>query len=172
MRAIQAGAIDERGLGLVEILVAIAIIAIGLVGLAIVHPVASFAVQDGNQRSTATVLAVQRLEETRGAAWAADTDCIGLSPSPTLPPVTTTSCDIRPGEVTTFPDEASVGAFPDYSRTVRILDCSSGSGCAGIVDPDVRLVTVTVRYRPMSAVGGTPMPPRGAVVLDLLVARR
>src|SRR5688572_17148749 len=70
---------NERGLTLAEILVAVAILGIGLVGLAVVVPIASYGVQEGSQLSTATFLAEQRLEQIRNAPWTGTpaNDCVG-----------------------------------------------------------------------------------------------
>jgi len=170
---------DERGLSLVEILVAVAIIAIGLVGVAVVVPVSSYGVQEGNQLSTATFLAEQRLEEIRSAPWAASpaNDCLGVSSSNAAPSSTTcsrsapTSCTSGTA-CTTYGDESAVAGFTGYSRTVRVTDCSTGSGCMGIVDAGMRLVTVTVSYRPMSGAGGTAADARKSATVDLVIARR
>ena len=113
---------NERGLSLVEILVAIAIIGIGLVGLAVVVPVASYGVQEGNQLSTATFLAEQRLEEVRNAPWAASpaNDCLGVS-SNNAPPGSTTCTRSAPTSCTggtactTYGDESAVAGFTGYS---------------------------------------------------------
>ena len=84
---------DERGLSLVEILVAVAIISIGLVGLAVVVPISNYGIQEGNQLSTSTFLAEQRLEEVRNAPWASSpaNDCLGVSPTNAAPASTTCS---------------------------------------------------------------------------------
>ena len=63
--------LDERGLTLAEILVALAVLGLGLVGLAVVIPVSSYGVQEGNQLSTAAFLAEQMVERTRAVAWTA-----------------------------------------------------------------------------------------------------
>src|SRR2546427_12100514 len=81
--------LNERGLTLAEILVAIAIIGLGLIGLAVVIPVSSYGVQEGNQLSTATFLGEQMVERARAAAWTSTpaVDCLGVStvaiPEPT-----------------------------------------------------------------------------------------
>ncbi len=142
----------EHGLTLAEILVSVAIIGIGLVGLATVVPVASYAVQEGNQLSTATFLTEQGIERVRNTGWTAApaNDCVGLSASVTSAP--TGTC--HAANVTTFPDEATVTG---YSRTTRITDCGVAPGCAvtpyAVQSTDIRLVTVTVTYRPMTGMG-------------------
>jgi len=65
----QALRLGEDGLTVVEILLAVAIIGVALGGLGIVVPVSSYAVQDGNQLSTATFLANERLEQVMVSAF-------------------------------------------------------------------------------------------------------
>lgn len=171
--------IDERGFSLVEILVAVGIIAIGLVGLAGVVSVSSYGLQEGNQLSTATFLAEQRLEEVRNAPWAASpaNDCLGVSSSDAAPTSTAcsrsapTSCTTGTA-CTTYPDEGAVPGFTGYSRTVRVTDCSAGSGCMGVVHAGMRLVTVAASYHPLSGAGGTAADARKSATVDLLIAKR
>jgi prepilin-type N-terminal cleavage/methylation domain-containing protein len=150
---------DERGLTLAEILVATAIIAIGLVGLAAVVPVSTYGLQEGNQLSTATFLAEQGIERARSAAWTAAPaqDCLGVSANPNAPPTgrTRVSGLCTGANITTFPDEAAVTGFPGYSRTTRITDCTGGCGDAPhtVTSATMRMVTVTVTYRPLTGTG-------------------
>ena len=91
---------------LLEVIAAIAVVALGLTAFASGIPVAALAVSEGAQLSTATFLAVARMEEVRGAQWHAG--FAGLL----------------------FPDEA---ALPDpyarYARRVRMVDCGVPPGC-------------------------------------------
>ena len=169
---------NEQGMTLAEILVATVIISVGLVGLAIVIPLSSYGVHEGNALSTATFLAEQRLEEVRNADWTAVpavTDCIGLGDA--AAPTTTTCTRAVPTSCTsgtactTYPDEADVAGYTGYSRQVRVLDCLT-VGCAGINNADMRLVRVTVSYRPISGVGGSAATAAKSAVLELLVTRR
>src|SRR5687767_13176449 len=106
---------DERGITLAEILVATVVISIGLVGLAMVIPLSSYGVHEGNALSTATFLAEQKLEEIRNAAWTstpAEKDCLGLGSaaaptSMTCKRTQPVACD-NGAACTTFPDETSV----------------------------------------------------------------
>jgi prepilin-type N-terminal cleavage/methylation domain-containing protein len=163
---------DERGLTLAEILVALLVIGVGLVGIAVVVPVSSYGVQEGNQLSTATFLAEQMIERTRSVTWTEipATDCLGLSAGDAAP--TTTTCPGTPGTVQTFSDEPSVagvaGNLP-YRRTVRIEGCTV-TACAGITHAAVRQVTVTVTYRGLSAAGQAASDK--TVRLQWLVARK
>src|SRR5688572_32005011 len=106
---------DERGLTLAEILVATVVISIGLVGLAVVIPLSSYGVHEGNAMSTATFLAEQRLEEVRNASWTttpAANDCLGVGPA--AAPTSTTCARTQPTACTsgtactTFADESAV----------------------------------------------------------------
>ena len=175
---------NERGLTLAELLVAISIVGLGLAGLAAVVPVASFGVQEGSQLSTATFLAEQRIEQARNAAWTANpaVDCLGIGTS-TTPPATTPGCtlvspNIAAGGVT-YADETNIQWGNDtragtltttpladgYTRTTRIVQCTAAT-CGITPNPcppaaancttDMRLVTVTVTYQPLSGAGGAP----------------
>jgi len=161
--------LDERGITVAEVLIAAAILGLGLVALMGVVPVASYAIQDGNQTSTATFLAQQRLEQVRNASWTAAGDCVGLSAGASAPaPSPAGSC----GAAVTFPDEAAVPGYPQYARTVRINECEAAhqSKCGNIMNAAMRLVRVTVSYRPISAAGGSNA--NTSVTLEWLVAQR
>jgi Tfp pilus assembly protein PilV len=193
--ALRVAAADQAGMSLAEILIACVIIGIGLVGLLSAVPTASYGIQEGRQLSTATFLANQRLEQVRNAAWtstpvsspplASDgNDCLGVSPSATAPPTSPygggPSCN--GAAVTTFADEPAIAApYADYSRTVRITDCSAGGGCGATVYacPDLapapsclREVTVTVSYRASTATGLAAQGTTKSAIVSMLVALR
>jgi len=69
-------------------------------------------------------------------------------------------------------DEGSVSGYPAYSRNVRVTDCGTGSGCAGVVNANMRLVRVTVTYTPMSGAGGQGTGTGKSAVLEMIVAKR
>jgi len=160
---------DERGLTLVEILIALVVISVGLVGIAIVVPVSSEAIQQGGQLSRATFLAEQTLEQARLATWtsAPSVDCLGVSGGDTPPAPTGAGC--HGATVSRFPDETSVGGDPAYRRILRVVDCSA-TPCAGVTDAALRLVTVVVTYR-TPGVAGQPTSDK-AVTLEWLVTQR
>jgi prepilin-type N-terminal cleavage/methylation domain-containing protein len=84
--------IDQRGMTLAEVIIAVAIIGVGLVALSSAIPLGAYGVQEGNQLSTATFLANQRMEQVRNALWpdrASGKDRLGLSASSTAAPVGT-----------------------------------------------------------------------------------
>jgi prepilin-type N-terminal cleavage/methylation domain-containing protein len=173
---------DERGLSLVEVLAAIALVGIGLTGLFAVVPISTYGIQEGSQLSTATFLAEQRLEEVRSAMWQASVpahDCIGVGAvsaptSNSCTRATPTLCTSG-APCVTYPDETSVPGYPGYRRTVRVIDCAGAPGCGTaphtVTDANLRLVTVSVGYRPMSGVGA-PSTGTKSVDLHLLVAKR
>jgi hypothetical protein len=174
-RGVFPWSLDQSGLGLVEILIAIAIVGVGLVGLFVVVPVSSHGMQEGGQLTTATFLAEQRVEQVRNARWSEipDIDCVGLGPAaaPTVP--AGKSCSMGAVTLTagsvTFADEASVTGYTGYSRTVRIQDCGV-TACAGLTNADMRQVTVEVAYTPLTAQGVATSTK--AVTVRLLVSRR
>ena len=156
----------ECGMTLAEVLVAVAIIAIGLLALLSTIPLASYATQEGSQTSTATFLANQRLEQVRNAQWSLTpvVDNLGISASSTAAPLS--------GTTTTFADESPMAApYAAYTRQVRITDCGTGGGCTGITNSGMRLATVTVSYTPLSATGTAGTASR-SVVVSMVIAKR
>ncbi|MBI2202415.1 MAG: type II secretion system protein [Candidatus Rokubacteria bacterium] len=176
---------DERGITLAEILVATVVISIGLVGLAVVIPLSSYGVHEGNALSTATFLAEQRLEEVRNAAWTTTpsaNDCLGTSTGDAAPSSSGCARTLSPAQATvpnctngtactTFSDESAVTGFGSYGRKVRVTDCGT-TACAGITDANMRLVQVTVTYRPMSGTGAISTTGGKSAVLEMIVSRR
>jgi len=163
--------VDQRGMTLAEVLVAVVIIMIALLALLSGIPISSYGIQEGNQLTTATFLANQRLEQVKAATWTAcpDLDTIGLSASATAAPVA--------GAVTTFPDENPVAApYTQYTRQVRITeltapqpDCATANanGVSGL-----RQVTVTVTYQPMTGVGVAATGSTKSAIVTMWVAQR
>ena len=169
--------VDERGMTVVEILVAVAIIGVGLVALSAAIPLAAYGIQEGNQLSTATFLANQRLEQSRNATWQA------AQPAPAVPALAAvdklgvsspdTAAPVGDGGVITFPDETPIGApYAGYTRTVRIRSCDVGLGCGTIIHADLRQVTVTVSYRPMTGIGVAPAGTTKSAVVTMYIAKR
>jgi prepilin-type N-terminal cleavage/methylation domain-containing protein len=159
---------DQRGMTLAEVLVAVAIIGIGLAALAATVPLSSYGIQEGNQLSTATFLANARLEQVKNASWSeaptpTGVDNVGTSASASAAP--------QSAAVTTFPDESPVAApYTQYTRTVRIFPCTAAGITCGVVDANLRQVVVTVTYQPLTGVGqstGTK-----SAIVTMLIARR
>ena len=159
--------LDERGMTVAEILIAVAIIGVGLVALSSAIPLAAYGIQEGNQR----------LEQIRNAAWQA------ARPAPAVPAVAAvdklgvsspdTAAPVGDGGVITFPDETPIGApYAGYTRTVRIRSCDVGLGCGTIIHADLRQVTVTVSYRPMTGIGVAPAGTTKSAVVTMYIAKR
>ena len=112
------------------------------------------------------------MEEIRNAIWDGTTtpvtDCLGLSASATAAPAPSPAGSCGATTVT-FPDEATVTGFAQYARQVRITDCNV-TACGAITNPAMRLVTITVSYRPLSAAGGSNA--NTSVTLEWLVAQQ
>jgi prepilin-type N-terminal cleavage/methylation domain-containing protein len=161
----------ERGLTLVEVLVALAVIGVALAGLAVVVPVSSYSVQEGQDLSTATFLAEQVLERARAAAWSESPaiDCLGLSSGNEAPVPAGATC--HGATSTRFPDEASgIDGHPRFRRTVRVFDCASTTPCAGVMTTGMRRVEVGVAYTPLTSTGVAPSA--RTIRLEWLVARK
>src|SRR5437899_10459532 len=79
---------SEAGFTLAEVLLAAVIITIAFVTLLSVIPYSTSAVQGGNQTSTATFLANQKMEEAKNIPWTStpDNDCLGVSANATSAP--------------------------------------------------------------------------------------
>lgn len=174
---------DQRGFTVAEVMIAAVIITIAFVALATIVPISTYGVQEGNQVSTATFLADQKLEQIKNLPWTESpaNDCLGISASSTEAPKVPVGAACTMGATTvaaggTAPglaDESStaITGFAGYSRNVRITDCGSGSGCAGITDAAMRLVTVTVTYIPLTAGTGTATGPK-SVQVQMVVSQR
>jgi prepilin-type N-terminal cleavage/methylation domain-containing protein len=143
----------QSGVTLVEVLAALAVIAIGIVGVAVVVPVAILGVHEGYQASTATFLAEQAMERVRALPWSESPaiDCLGLSLGDSSPIPSSATC--RGATSTQLPDEPTgVSGHPQYRRFVRVTSCVS-EPCAEMRTTGLRRVEVTVAYRPLTAKG-------------------
>jgi prepilin-type N-terminal cleavage/methylation domain-containing protein len=168
----HTGMAGERGVTLIEIVVAVAVIAIGLVGLTVVIPVSSAGVQEGGQLSTAAFLAEQMVERARAATWSAEppVDCLGVSGGDAAPLPAEATC--HGARTSSFPDEADgVQGHEGYRRTVRVAACTTASDCAGLTGDGLRRVVVTVHYSPPGLGAGAAPSPR-VVRLEWLASRR
>ncbi len=154
----------EKGFTLAEVLVAAAIVTIGLAGVTAMLQLAVASSRDGRQRSAAIFLADERAEQVRGATWDAGGDCLGVSSSVALPPVTST-CHEAGADHVPFPDDRAGtlrAPFEEFTRTVRVQPCASLETCP-VASHDLRLITITIGHGPAE------LP---ILTLRALVARR
>jgi type II secretory pathway pseudopilin PulG len=160
----------ERGLSLVEVLLALALVATGLAGLAVVLPVSIHGLHEARQLSTATFLAEQALERARATTWTRTppTDCLGVSSGDAAPVPTGLGCG---GTLASrLPDETDgIDGAPQYRRQVRVSGCET-TACAGLSTSALRRVEVTVRYAALTS-RGVAADGR-AIRLEALVAPR
>ena len=158
---------NEGGMSIVEVVIALGIIMVGLLALIAAVPLSTGLIGQSNLKTTAAFLAQQRLERIKNAQWClacgaggAAVDALGGADSP------------GGSAVAQWPDEDyGTIAFPGaqncagsdrsggcgFRREVRITDCSIAI-CSGIATAtasvnDVRQVTVTVLFRPLTSVG-------------------
>jgi hypothetical protein len=161
------------------VLLAALIITIGFVTLLMVIPYSSAAVQSGNQMSTATFLATQKLEEAKNIPWTATpaNDCLGISATSTAAPAvpagstcTLGSAAVASGGVLPWlADQSAINGFPGYSRTVRVTNCGV-TACAGITDAGLRQVSVAVTFTPMST--SSTAAASKTVTISMVIAQR
>jgi prepilin-type N-terminal cleavage/methylation domain-containing protein len=120
----------QAGLSLIELMVALMLLGIALMGLAAAFAPGRMAIQGGDQATTATFLARRVLEDMRNRAYDKDTD------------------DLVNGAA--FPATTGYGGipnYPNYRRTITIVDSAPEAG--------TKTVTVAVFYRDNS---GTERP--------------
>jgi hypothetical protein len=138
-----SGRLGEEGLTLAEILIAIAVLTIGLLGVAGALAVSTggvtggitggqAAIERGFAASTAVMLAQEWVEEIKRRRYTASDDEL-VPTSPSAP--------------TGFADQAfgSIPGYPNHSRQARIFADQPAA--------NMKTVIVTVRYRYASATG-------------------
>ncbi|MFQ5830039.1 MAG: prepilin-type N-terminal cleavage/methylation domain-containing protein [Candidatus Methylomirabilia bacterium] len=141
----------DRGFTAIEVLIAIGVLTIALVGVAGTaaiqsggiggtFPFGQAAVTRGHYVSTATFLAQERLEQLKRLQYTLTNDEYGADPIPTG-----------------FADESPVSGYPNFSRQVRVQ--TSGN---------TKTITVTVTYSLPTATG---INQEGIVVSTLVAAR-
>lgn len=129
---------DQSGFTLAEILVAVAIILIGLVAVMQWFPLGTAGVETGRRQSTAVFLAEQKIEQIK--AWS-----LSAAAGQGFAAVTAGGgCFTAPGGPCRDDAFNSIPAYLDYSRTVIVQDGPT---------PTTRLVRVQVAYRRVTTQG-------------------
>ena len=170
-------ALDQRGFTVAELLAASVVIGIALLALLQTIPLSAYGIQEGSQQSTAVFLANERMEQVKNAQWAdVPPPYSAIPPTPAVDNVgvsaSATAAPANAAGITTFPDENPVAApYAGYTRQVRIIDCNIAPGCGGLQKPDMRQVTVTVSYTPMTGVGGPAAGATKSAVVTLIISR-
>ena len=130
-RTLRATAADQHGVTLAEVLVATALLAIGMVAVLSAMSIGLGGVESSRRVSTALFLAEQRLEQVRAFA-------------------VSNSAGQGFGNLATaaFPAEGydTIAGYGDYRRVVTVTPNAGGN-------PNLRTVTVQVFYRAATAVG-------------------
>jgi prepilin-type N-terminal cleavage/methylation domain-containing protein len=119
----------QRGVTLIELLVAMIILAIALVGLAASFPAAMYGVSIGGFQTTATLAADQCIEMARDMARS------GVA-------TVTTAALTAGGSVAAQACGSDTGFGPGFVRTVTVQDGATFGGYPATV----RIVTVTVTF--------------------------
>jgi len=107
---------QQAGVSLVELMVALLLLGVALMGLAAAFAPGRMAIQAGDQATTATFLARRVLEDMRNRAYDLDTD------------------ELVNG--TTFPSATTYGGitnYPNYRRTIAITDDAPEVGTKTVV---------------------------------------
>ena len=145
---------DESGLTLVEILVAMAIIMVGLAAVMQAFPLGTQGMDTGRRQSTADFLAEQKIEEIR--AWSLAPPPQGFDNMPICNPCNAAA----PFNQENF--NAIVG-YAGYSRTVIVQNGPT---------PNTRLVRVTLSYRRVTSAGVPTGGTVGTVSVETLIGKR
>ena len=137
---------NQRGMTLVELLVAVFIITVGLVAIGSGFQLATSGVAAGQQQTTATFLAEQRLESIKSFA-------VSTNSGQGLANVTSTN----------FPAAEAYGTIANYTTYRRTTTITSPTGTT-------KRVTVEVYWRPV-AVSSTANAERNVTVSVMLSSR-
>jgi prepilin-type N-terminal cleavage/methylation domain-containing protein len=118
-------AADERGMSLIEVVMAMLLLGVALAGLALSFPLSSIAVTDGGFLTIANGLAMEPIERAKREDYA------------TLDSTFTTLYGSGATDLT------GIG-FPGFTRTVAVSDYVPSAGCDPTPPPACRQVVVTV----------------------------
>jgi prepilin-type N-terminal cleavage/methylation domain-containing protein len=122
----------DAGLSLVELMVAMMLLGVALMGLAAAFAPSRVAIQQGDQATTATFLARRTLERMRNAAYDLDTDeLVNGADFPASTPYNSSP-------------PSDMEAYPTYRRTITFVNDTPEAG--------TKTATVVIIYRNSSGV--------------------
>jgi prepilin-type N-terminal cleavage/methylation domain-containing protein len=150
-RRSSVGSEHPGGFTLVEILVACAIISVGLVAVAAGLGIGVEGVEAGRQQSTAVFLAEQKVEQVKEMAIKQ-----------------TNLGAVNHGNLPATEAYGSIATADRYRRTTRI--CPGDAGCPALGGAPGVLVTVSVFYRPVTGWG--VLATERSVSLDIYLTAR
>lgn len=142
---------DEAGLTLVEILVAVAVIMIGLVAVMQLFPVGTQSMDTGRKQSTAVFLAEQRIEQIKAFALS--------NPWSNLPANCSPCAAVAPFNSQGF---NTIPGYPEYSITVNLQPGPTAT---------TRLVRIQVSYRRITGGGSAVQAAGNQVDMATLIAQ-
>jgi hypothetical protein len=162
MRLVNAVFEDDAGMTLAEVIVAAAVIMVGLVALIGAMPLGTSQIGEANLKTTATFLAQQRLEQIKNAKWTTVPAVDGLGGSGSAGTAAVAQWPDEGYGSIAFPGGANCAANDRsggcrFRRQVRITDCSvtscAGIGTATATVNTLRQVSVIVFFSPLAGTG-------------------
>ena len=130
---------EESGFTLVEILMAVAILMLGLVAVMQWFPLGTAGVESGRRQSTGVFLAEQKIEQIK--AWS-----LGSAANQGFAQVIAGGGCFGAGGPCNNDALNTIPGYPEYSRTVTITACLAAP-CPVPLTTTTRLVRVQVQYR-------------------------
>ena len=130
---------EESGFTLIEILVAVAILMLGLVAVMQWFPLGTAGVESGRRQSTAVFLAEQKIEQIK--AWS-----LGSAVNQGFAQVIAGGGCFVAGGPCNNDAFNTIPGYPEYNRTVTITVCLAAP-CPVPLTTTTRLVRVQVQYR-------------------------
>ncbi len=148
-----------------------------------VLPLSTGYIKQSKLKTTAAFLAQQRLEQVKNTKWTTSpaADCLGISSPATAAPTTASWTGCPPPApaslpAATFSDEAysTIAGYSAYRRTVRVTDCSALPGCGtpAVVSANLRQVTVSVFFNPMTGSGSFNLTAEDGALVTTLIAKQ
>lgn len=156
---------DEAGLTLAEILVAVALITIGLVAVMQWFPLGTQGMDTGRKQSTSVFLAERKIEQIK--AWS-----VGTAANQGFLTVVPGGACFNAGNPCVNDAFNAIPGYPEYSRTV-ILSCLDTTVTPPVVvagcpaTSTARLLRVQVNYRRVTSVGTFTNAAPGANQVEL-----